>query len=100
MEKRSAAERYRIYGSQERIDFVFSLGCLICGAPPELAHTQSGGMGRKADARTIVPLCPLHHSEQHQYGTKTFEASYGLDLKASAAWIEARWQDHLHTRDE
>ena len=90
---RTKSEQYRIYGSPERQEFVRSLGCLICGQPPELAHTKSGGMGRKADADTIVPLCHAHHSELHQHGAKTFEAHWGLDLNASAAWIEAKWQE-------
>ena len=50
-------------------------------------------MGRKADADTLVPLCREHHGELHQHGAKTFEAHWGLDLNASAAWIEAKWQE-------
>ena len=92
---RTKAEQYRIYGSPERQDFVRSLGCLICGQPPELAHTSSGGTGRKADASTICPLCTAHHHELHQHGVKTFEAQWGVDLKASAAWIEAKWQEKV-----
>ena len=95
MAQRSKAEQYRIYGSPERQEFVRSLGCLICGQPPELAHTKSGGMGRKADADTIAPLCNQHHGELHQHGAKTFEAQWGVDLKATAAYIEAKWQERV-----
>ena len=92
---RSKQESYRIYGSPERQAFVRSLGCLIDGSEPELAHTRTGGMGRKADAETIVPLCHAHHSELHQHGVKTFEQSWGVDLQATAAWIEAKWQSRV-----
>lgn len=90
---RSKQESYRIYGSPERQAFVRSLGCLIDGSEPELAHTRSGGMGRKADAETIVPLCRQHHSELHQHGVKTFEQSWGVDLHATAAYIEEKWKE-------
>lgn len=75
--------------------WIAELGCLICGQPAENAHTASGGTGRKADASTIVPLCNGHHHELHQHGAKTFGAHWGVDLKASAAWIEAKWQEKV-----
>jgi hypothetical protein len=31
-----------------------------------------------------VPLCRLHHQEQHAVGLRTFEARHGLDLTAVA----------------
>lgn len=89
---RTKTEQYRIYGSPERQAFVRSLGCLIDGGPGELVHTATGGTGRKADASTLINLCRAHHHELHQHGAKTFETQWGVDLKASAAWIEAKWQ--------
>ena len=91
---RSKAETYRIYGSPERQAFVRSMGCHICGAEPELAHTKSGGTGRKANADTICALCHSHHHELHTYGIKTFEKLYGIVLADIAAETEARWQEH------
>jgi hypothetical protein len=95
--QRSKVERERIYGSPERQTFVRGLGCLICGADPQLAHTATGGMGRKADAATIVPLCDLHHRELHQHGVSTFARRWGIDLTASAAWIEEQWRQQRDT---
>jgi hypothetical protein len=54
-------------------------------------------MGRKADADTIAPLCNQHHGELHQHGAKTFEAQWGVDLKATAAYIEAKWKAKVST---
>ena len=92
---RSKAETYRIYGSPERQAFVRAMGCHICGAEPELAHTKSGGTGRKANADTIVPLCHAHHAELHQEGGKSFGAAYGFDLHELAAWVESEWQERV-----
>jgi len=36
---------------------------------------SEGGMGRKADYREIIPLCPSCHRKQHQHGWKAL----GLD---------------------
>ncbi len=94
---RSKQESYRIYGSPERQDFVRSLGCIVCGQEPQLCHSATGGMGRKADYTTIYPACHSHHAEQHQMGVKSFEAKYGLDLKAVAAHVEVMWQRKVST---
>ena len=88
---RTAAERLRIYGPPERVEFVQNLGCIICGQPAVNAHTATGGLSRKADYTTIANLCHAHHDESHR-GVKTFERKYGLDLKAVAASVEAAWR--------
>jgi hypothetical protein len=49
-------------------------------------------MGRKADAATVVPLCPAHHRALHQDGMATFEMAYRVDLRAMAAQVEQSWQ--------
>lgn len=93
--KRREAERARAYGPRARRDWLTSQPCLVCGTTPtEQAHTVSGGMGRKADADTIVPLCHAHHAEQHAHGAATFEARYSVDLAAAAADTERRWLAH------
>jgi len=62
----------RIYGSKERRRWIKSLPCLACCLVSpifaladkwscENAHVVTGGMGRKADASHIVPLCRTHH---------------------------------------
>jgi hypothetical protein len=56
--KRTNAEFARIYGSEERVLWVKSLPCLVCGKlPSDNHHIVNEGMGRKASYRLIVPLC-------------------------------------------
>ena len=101
MSKRSDAEFVRIYGSWDRVEFVRWSPCVACGSTPcENAHTSSGGMGRKADAHTIVPPCPTHHRALHKIGAHKFAVQYlgadvGVDstrLSDLAAMTEANWQ--------
>lgn len=88
--KRHAGEWARAYGSKARVAFVKSLGCCVSGCmdgPVENAHTVNGGMGRKADANTIVPLCRAHHRFLHQHGPLGFAASFPL----RNGWTLADW---------
>lgn len=89
---RSSIEFQRIYGSKRRVEFVKNLPCMVCaGKPCENAHIKSGGMGRKADYRNIIPLCKPCHRKQHQHGWKAL----GLDammlegLAFSTQWLWA-----------
>jgi hypothetical protein len=80
------------HGSEERVAWVRSQPCWICSQKPsENSHVKSGGMGRKADARHIVPLCHKHHDEHH-HGHKTFQNKYGVDLEFAAQITDARWE--------
>lgn len=101
---RSASEKQRIYGDAERIAWMKRQPCLVVGRPSypsvsehvcwgaiECAHTENGGMGRKANADTIVPLCCTAHALLHSIGQRSFQVTYGVDLKASAASYRARW---------
>jgi hypothetical protein len=93
--KRRQSEFARTYGSKARVAFVKSLPCVVrhCGDwRIENAHTETGGMGRKADASTIAPICQRHHRELHQVGTHTFQAVHRVDLAACAAATDAAWQ--------
>ena len=84
----------RIYGPPGRVTFVRDLGCVICGAPAENAHTRTGGTSRKGDYTTIIPLCFEHHrggKDSYHAGAKSFAARYNLDLEAIAAAVEAAW---------
>ena len=83
--RRHASEWARAYGSKKRVAFVKSLPCCVAGCraawmcePSENAHTVNGGMGRKADANTIAPLCHGHHRFLHHHGPQTFAASFPL----------------------
>ena len=85
---RTAGEFARIYGSKARVRWVKAQPCVSCGEGPcQNAHTKNGGMGRKADYDTIVPLCFPCHDEFH----------HGI-LRASKEWwaeqarlTEIRW---------
>jgi len=97
--KRKAKEFARCYGSKERVEFVKSQYCIVCGGrPSENAHTVSGGTGRKADYTTIVPLCAKDHRFQHAKGWQMLVGTNNMDkinkwLAKLAAQVEARWQE-------
>lgn len=90
---RSRDEFARVYGSKERVAWVKSLPCAACQRSNcQNAHTENGGMGRKADYDTIVPLCPDCHAALHRMGTETFSRLWSLDLSAYAAQVERAWR--------
>lgn len=93
--RRTKASFSRIYGSVERVQFVAALNCVVLGCrrgPCENCHSETGGIGRKANAATIFPACPTHHRELHAVGVRTFESLHHLSLAACAAECEAAWQ--------
>jgi hypothetical protein len=93
MPPRKASEFLRIYGTKERVEWVKSLPSIVSGRTPCVnAHTSTGGMGRKADYTTIVPLTHEEHEELHRKGQRTFEAKYRVDLREAAQHIERYWQ--------
>lgn len=93
------SERERVYGGEGFIRFTHHSRCVVCGYTPcEMAHVKPRGelpvgMGRKADAKWVVPLCFWHHREQHDIGYDTFQRKYerDLDLDAVAHW--AKWRE-------
>lgn len=93
---RPASETKRIYGSKQRVAWVKSRPCLVangaCEGLIENAHTTTGGMGRKADACHVVPLCAGHHRTLHSIGAETFQGIYGVSLAFAAAQTELAWQ--------
>jgi len=96
--KRRAENWKRAYGSEDRVAWVKQLNCVACGRTPcENAHTANGGMGRKADASTIIPLCKPCHHDLHVQGRRVFEASWTVDLARAAERTEQRWRDMLAT---
>lgn len=85
-------------------NFVRSHECIVPGCtrrPIEVAHVRrgtGGGVGLKPSDRWTVSMCggPAgHHAEQHRIGEASFEAKYGVDLKALAeAFVEASPPQH------
>ena len=91
-QKRKASAFARAYHSKERVAFVKALPCVVCHqTPSDNAHIENGGMGRKADYTTIVPLCRTHHRRLHILGRATFEASYGVALGLWTTHTELSW---------
>lgn len=93
--KRSASEFRRIYGSRKRVEAIKAMPCTVpnCpGGPCHNAHTENGGMGRKAGWETIVPLCPGHHAtlDNGIGSVSAFDSMYGTDLAATAARLATR----------
>jgi hypothetical protein len=65
-------------------DFIRSLPCLVCGAPPrsECAHVRSsgdGGTGLKPHDKFSVPACAKDHRRQHEIGELAFWGEAGID---------------------
>lgn len=74
----------RIFPRHRR--WVKSHRCCVPGCPSlvvDFAHIHSVGAG--GHDKDGVPLCRLHHSEQHQCGIHTFQDRHGVDLEALAA---------------
>lgn len=71
-----------------------------CQGPGAVIHAHhvrngtGGGMGMKPHDRWTVPLCAMHHNELHARGHATFEARYGIDLRAIAVDL-ARFSPHI-----
>jgi len=73
------------YRSPAHLAFIRSLPCCVClrTRNVEACHTPgSRGMSQKADDRLTIPMCSIHHKEQHRIGWKRFSASYDLDIAA------------------
>jgi hypothetical protein len=102
---RSSKETKRVYGPAARRHFVASLPCIICArVPSQNAHSRTGGMGRKADKETIVPMCALHHAEYDgaiSGGRQTFLATHQVTQEwvyRMADLTERLWQEHVSPR--
>ncbi len=107
---RTRSDFARIYGSRARVAWVKHQPCIVCVALSPLfgrtdgsshnAHTETGGMGYKADYDTIVPLCASHHRryDEHQSPLDTDDARRAI--KAAASATETAWQRYLNTNGE
>lgn len=85
----------RAYGSEERVAWIRRQPCAVPGCGwrhgCHNAHVLSKGAGGTAD--DVVPLCGLHHHQQHQLGAQTFEERHGVDLCDLAAEYARRWRE-------
>ena len=58
--------------SKEHLRFVARQPCLVCGRTPSHAHhvryAQSRGLALKVSDEFTVPLCAIHHTENHATG--------------------------------
>ena len=92
---RKSRESARAYGPKERREWLTRQPCVSCGLigtderPNHQHHTKGGGVGRKADADTIVPLCPTCHRLHHD--------GHELDVEwgSEARRTEAAWQEYM-----
>lgn len=55
----------------------------------------AGGMSRKADAETILPLCAAHHRELHQHGAVSFQRLHRISLAACAEATARAWRERV-----
>jgi hypothetical protein len=60
--------------SKEHLRFVAQQPCLICGRSPSHAHhirfAQSRGLGLKVSDEFTIPLCAIHHQQNHATGNE------------------------------
>jgi hypothetical protein len=91
--ERRAKNFERAYGGKYA-DWIRSQKCGIdsaeCEGPSHAHHTQNGGMSRKADAKTLVPLCTYHHNLWHTDGA--FRVCLGEALIFDAATYWHNWR--------
>ena len=83
--------------SKEHLRFVARQPCLICGRTPSHAHhiryAQPRGLSLKVSDEFTVPLCAIHHTENHATGNERqwWEKHKIEPLKiASALWHQGR----------
>ena len=57
--------------------------CVICGKHADIAHCYAVGIGRNREkinhiGNYVMPLCRIHHGQQHNIGIKTFMGRYHI----------------------
>ena len=80
--------------SSTHLEWIRSLPCIVPGCRVwrltgvHAHHVRIGaGTALKPGDDMTIPACYSHHSQGHDRGWKTFEAKYGLNLEACAAWL-------------
>lgn len=62
-----------------------------CWGEVQLCHLTSRGAGGY-DQANIVPMCAGAHDEQHRLGIPAFQKRHGINLRAEAAYLWARYE--------
>jgi hypothetical protein len=100
---RKVGEWARAYHSKAFVRFTKAAPCAACGRGPcDSAHTITGGMGRKGDWTTIIPLCSGIngcHAAQHRGGW----ASIGMTeegRRRAAGYHRLAWADTRRGTDD
>ena len=102
---RAATSFARSFHSRERVEFVQSLPCIVCGRRPcDNAHigTKGAGAGRRADYDQVAPLCRRLsddgvtlagcHALSHQHGLAyVLGAGWAQKVARAIADTERRW---------
>lgn len=99
--KRRQSEFARCYHSRERVRWVKAQPCAWCVArgrirmcgESENAHTETGGMGRKAGYETILPLGRFHHQKYDRHEEPFNRLSTRMVVKWLAEKTERLWQE-------
>jgi len=83
--------------SKEHLRYVGRQPCLICGRAPSHAHhiryAQSRGLALKVSDEFTVPLCAIHHTENHATGDeRKWWEKHGVDPLpvAQNLWTQTR----------
>jgi hypothetical protein len=95
----SEPKRHR---SKEHLQFVAQHPCLICGRSPSHAHhvrfAQPKGLALKVSDEFTVPLCAIHHSDNHTTGDeRSWWKARNINPLAIASrlWEESRKREGL-----
>lgn len=82
---------------KEHLRFVARQPCLVCGRSPSHAHhiryAQSRGLSLEVSDEFTVPLCAIHHRENHASGNEKAwweQHKLGPLQVAKALWREGR----------
>jgi hypothetical protein len=102
-EKRKAANWERAYRSPAFVQWISRLPCWACNyagpSPRQAAHTTTGGMGRRADANTVIALCGVCHARQHQSGWLAIGMTEESRTRA-AAQTQTMWEARRASEEE
>ena len=67
-----------------------AIRCVMTACDP--AHGPVNGKGSKGPDNEALPLCRVHHAEQHRVGWPAFEARYGFSREGEAAVWWLAWK--------